>query len=140
MIQKRTLGTLEGIIYTFFLLDLIYDIFSAVHSTGNLCCTHIHTHTRASQVVPVVKHLPAVQQTQDKGSIPGSGRSHGEGNGNPLQYSCLENPHGQRSLQSMGSQRVGHDRAGTQDTPSNTLHKKYLLPLAPRLGSVKRIM
>ena len=26
------------------------------------------------------------------GSIPGSGRSPGEGNGNPLQYSCLENP------------------------------------------------
>ena len=30
--------------------------------------------------------------------IPGSGRSPGEGNGNPLQYSCLENPHGHRSL------------------------------------------
>ena len=28
----------------------------------------------------------------DLGSIPGSGRSSGEGNGNPLQYSCLENP------------------------------------------------
>ena len=28
----------------------------------------------------------------DRGSIPGSGRSPGEGNGNPLQYSCLENP------------------------------------------------
>ena len=28
----------------------------------------------------------------DPGSIPGLGRSHGEGNGNPLQYSCLENP------------------------------------------------
>ena len=28
----------------------------------------------------------------DSGSIPGSGRSPGEGNGNPLQYSCLENP------------------------------------------------
>ena len=28
----------------------------------------------------------------DSGSIPGSGRSSGEGNGNPLQYSCLENP------------------------------------------------
>ena len=26
-----------------------------------------------------------------------------------MQYSCLENPHGQRSLQSLGSQRVGHD-------------------------------
>ena len=30
--------------------------------------------------------------------IPGSGRSSGGGHGNPLQYSCLENPHGQRSL------------------------------------------
>ena len=30
----------------------------------------------------------------DPGSIPGSGRSSGEGNGNPLQYSCLENPMG----------------------------------------------
>ena len=30
----------------------------------------------------------------DLGSIPGSGRSPGEGNGNPLQYSCLENPMG----------------------------------------------
>ena len=29
---------------------------------------------------------------EDQGSIPGSGRSPGEGNGNPLQYSCLENP------------------------------------------------
>ena len=32
------------------------------------------------------------------GSIPESGRSPGEGNGNPLQHSCLKNPHGQRSL------------------------------------------
>ena len=32
------------------------------------------------------------------GAIPGSGRSPGERNGNPLQYSCLENLHGQRSL------------------------------------------
>ena len=30
--------------------------------------------------------------TRDMGSTPGSGRSHGEGNGNPLQYSCLQNP------------------------------------------------
>ena len=34
----------------------------------------------------------------DWGSIPGSGCSLGEGHGNPLQYSCLENHHGQRSL------------------------------------------
>ena len=34
----------------------------------------------------------------DLGSIPGLGRSPGGGHGNPLQYSCLENSHGQRSL------------------------------------------
>ena len=47
----------------------------------------------------------------DPGSIPGSGRSPGEGNGNPLQYSCLEIPYTEEpgGLQSMGSQRVGHD-------------------------------
>ena len=37
----------------------------------------------------MVKNLPA--SVRDPGSIPGSGRSPGEGNGNPLQYSCLEN-------------------------------------------------
>ena len=36
----------------------------------------------------------------DTGLIPGSGRSPGEGNGHPLQYSCVENPHGQGSLES----------------------------------------
>ena len=34
----------------------------------------------------------------DLASVPGLGRSPGEGNGYPLQYSCLENPHGHRSL------------------------------------------
>ena len=49
---------------------------------------------------------------RDLGSIPGLGRFPGEGNGNPLQYSCLENPmYGGAwcRLLSMGSQRVGHD-------------------------------
>ena len=44
----------------------------------------------------VVKNLTG--NTGDMGSIPGSGRSPGGGHGNPLQYSCLENPHGQRRL------------------------------------------
>ena len=35
---------------------------------------------------------------EDLGSIPGLGRSPGEGHSNPLQYPCLENPHRQRSL------------------------------------------
>ena len=38
----------------------------------------------------MVKNLPA--NVADTGSIPGLGRSPGEGNGNPLQYSCLGNP------------------------------------------------
>ena len=43
----------------------------------------------------------------DSGSIPGSGRSPGEGNGNPLQYPCLENPWTEEPgrLQSMRSQK-----------------------------------
>ena len=36
---------------------------------------------------------------EDPGSMPGSGRSPGEGNGNPLQYSCLENPMNRGALQ-----------------------------------------
>ena len=48
--------------------------------------------SRASQVVLVVKNLPAnAGDIRDAGSIHGMGRSPGEGNGNPLQYSCLEN-------------------------------------------------
>ena len=43
---------------------------------------------------------------RDAGSIPGLGRFPGEGNGNSLQYSCLENPHGQRSL--AGNSPWGH--------------------------------
>ena len=47
----------------------------------------------ASQVALVVKNPPAsAEDIGDMGSIPGSGRSPGGGHGNPLQYSCLENP------------------------------------------------
>ena len=48
---------------------------------------------------------------RDPGSIPGLGRSPEGGHGNPLQHSCLENPHGQRSLAGYSPQgrRVRHD-------------------------------
>ena len=46
-------------------------------------------HSWVSLVAQRVKRPPAMLET---GLIPGSGRSLGEGNGNPLQYSCLENP------------------------------------------------
>ena len=48
---------------------------------------------RASQVALVVKNLPAsAGDIRDAGSMPGPGRPAGGGHGNPLQYSCLENP------------------------------------------------
>ena len=54
----------------------------------------------------------SVYSVGDLSLIPGSERFPGEGNGNPLQYSCLENSkdgEAWRRLLSMGSQRVGHD-------------------------------
>ena len=68
-------------------------------------------------MVLVVKN-PHVNEgdLRDMSSIPELGRSPGIGNGNPLQYSCLENPMDRRAcplsiggLQSIGSQRVRHD-------------------------------
>ena len=48
----------------------------------------------------VVKNLPAnAGEVRDSGSIPGFGRFHEGGHGNPPQYSCLEKSHGQRSLE-----------------------------------------
>ena len=55
----------------------------------------------------VVENLPGnAGDVRDTGSIPGLGRSPGEGNGNPLQYSCLEN---QRIL-------VGYSPQGCKDS------------------------
>ena len=57
----------------------------------------------------MVKNSPAnAEDTRDTGSILGLGRSLGVGNGNLLQYSCLENPRTEElgGLQSRGSQRV----------------------------------
>ena len=52
-----------------------------------------HRLSGASQVALVVKNLPAnAGDIRDAGLIPGLSRSSGGGHGNPLQYSCLENP------------------------------------------------
>ena len=54
---------------------------------------------QTSQVALVVKNAPAdARNIRDSGSIPGFERSPGGGRDNPLQYSCLEKPHGHRSL------------------------------------------
>ena len=66
-----------------------------------------------------VKNSP--DNAGDAGSIPGSGRSPGEGNSNPLQYSCLENPMDRRAWQATvhGVARVGHDIATKQPPALN---------------------
>ena len=63
----------------------------------------------ASQVALMVKNPPAnAGDLRDEGLTPGSARSPGEGHGNPLQYSCLENPmdRGAWRAKSIGWQRV----------------------------------
>ena len=80
-------------IYIFF-LTIIYNIYAFPGGT-------------------VTKSLPVkAGDARDAGSIPWSGSPPGEGNGKPLQYSCLRNPMGRGAwwvTKSMGSQRAGHD-------------------------------
>ena len=72
----------------------------------------------------VVKNLPGNSgDAGNLGSIPGSRRSPGGGNGNPLQYFCLENPRKEASgrLQSIGSQKVRYDWATELTVGANSV-------------------
>ena len=64
----------------------------------------------------MVKNPPA--NAGDLGSLPGSGRFPGEGNGNPLQYSCLENPKDRGAWGTIvhGVARVGHNLGTKQQS------------------------
>ena len=81
--------------------------------TWTCFCFHCSAHTLKEGFPAGTgdKNPPAnARHVRDAGSIPGLGRSPGEGRGKPLQYSCLENPRGRGVwLQSIGSQRVRHD-------------------------------
>ena len=82
---------------------------------------------RYSLVVQKVKNLPAMQETwvrflgweEGHGSFFSKG-SPGEGHGNPFQYSCLENPHGQRSL--VGYSPWGLKESDTTERLSTAQH------------------
>ena len=67
-----------------------------VHSSLITPENRVTNRAGASQGTLVVKNLPpSAGNIRDRGSIPGSGRSPGGGQGNPLLYSCPENPHGE---------------------------------------------
>ena len=73
-----------------------------------ISCFVITKYLKASLVAQTVENLPAMWETYVQSL--GGGRSPGEGNGNPLQYSCLENSMDKEAWQAtvMGSQKAGH--------------------------------
>ena len=91
-----------SVLYSRFLL-LIYLMYSSLFMFP------------ASLIAQLVKNLPAMQETAcstgDPSSIPGSERLPGEGNSNPLHYSCLENPMEREAWRATvpGVRRVRHD-------------------------------
>ena len=81
----------------------------------------------------VVKNLPAnAGDIRDAGLISGLGRSPAEGHGKPLQYSCLENPHGQRSL--AGYSPCGHKELDMTEQLSAAQHRAPYLSLLLAMG------
>ena len=82
------------------------------HDWSDLAASAVPSVKRSSQVALVVKSLPAkAGDIRDTSSIPGSGRSPGEGYGNPLYCPCLENPMDRIAWQATvhGAAKSGYD-------------------------------
>ena len=102
---------------------LQYSSLENPHGQGSLvgsCCKELdmaeqlstHIYLQGFPSVSAVKNPPAnARDTKDMGLSPGLGRSAGEENGNPLQYSCLGNPQTEKlgGLKSIGLLRVRHN-------------------------------
>ena len=100
----------------------------------------------ASQLALVVKNPSAnAGDVGDAGSIPGSGRSPGEGHGNPLQYSCLENHmvrEGPAGIRSLRLQRIRHNQSDLARTLAQRKYQSQDLRLGlsnPQLNCQKRL-
>ena len=93
------------------------------------------------QVVWVVKNPPAgAGDVRDVGSIPRLGRSPGGGHGHPLQYSCLENPHGQRSLADCSPRgRKESDTTAVTEHACMSQHLCSPWPVSTRTRAVDRL-
>ena len=83
----------------------------SIDECNKLWCVYLSLSVGLPRWINWKNPLASAGDTGDTGLIPGLGRSPGVGNGNLLQYSCLENSinRGAGVLQSMGSQRVRHD-------------------------------
>ena len=119
-----------------------------------MCCVNIHTHTDTHTHIHTHMGLPRwlsgkestcnIRAAGDVGLIPGSGRSPGGEHGNPLQYSCPENPkdRGHGGLQSIGLQTVRHNWSHLAHTYTYTHGillnlKKKILSLAATCLNLK---
>ena len=114
-------------VYCYFNLSSVFILIKIIHAhsfkneiilQGLLLKTTlpISCSSGTSLVAQIVKNRPAMPG--DQGSIPGLGRSPGEVNGNPLQYSCLENPMDKRSL--VGYSPWGHKESDTTGRLTDT--------------------
>ena len=104
------------------LVDVFGGINISLHWLTKASCEHFSPtplqYSWASLVAQMVKNLPANAGVVVL--IPGLGRSPGGGHDNPLQCSCLENPHGQRSL--AGYSPWSRKELGTTEKLSTTQH------------------
>ena len=92
------------------LSDFHFHTYIVTYSLS-LSLSHTHTHRWASTWLSGKESACNAGDARVAGLIPGSGRSPGGGNGNPLRCSCLETPWAEEPgwIQSVGSHRVGHD-------------------------------
>ena len=73
-------------------LDFVILVSLIAHYENTDFLSHQYNHSLAVPAMVVIINRESAWNARDLGLIPGSGRSPGEGNGNSLQYSCLENP------------------------------------------------
>ena len=85
----------------------------------------LHTHIGDSGFPGSSAGIESASNAEDPGSIPGSGRSLGGRHGNPFQYSCLENPNGQRRL--AGYSPWSGKESYTTEQPNTVQHRWFTL-------------